>query len=293
MAAAIPMAASGIGALFSGIGASKKKTAESTSQFSQSGTQDANLDKNQKKVNKALFAKILEAIQMGPNVSQSDRNTMRGQMNDTYDATNTNIAANMAARGFSGGKVGGAFRSNALDRAKGFQTGEATLRDQASNRFQQMIQNAFAFLTPRSFSSTSQGTSSGTNTMPGTPWQSSVGSGLGDLSSVLYARNMGAFGGGGFGNAGRFGGGYEGANQGSGEGCAVAIELYGPVDWRTFAVRSYIGKQAGRSLTVALLASIYLITGRHLARWIRWHQPSRRLALTLFNGLLRKALNAK
>jgi hypothetical protein len=271
MGAAAPIIG-GLGGLFSAIGGGKSKKSESTSQFEQTSNTEANLNPKQQKVNKALFAKILEAIQLGPQVSQSDRNTARGQINDTYDATSTNLAANMAARGLSGGKVGGAMRSNAINRANAFQSTEANLRDQAQNKFMQMIQAAFQFNTPRSTTTTSSGTQSGTNTQPGTPWQSYAGAGLGDFSSYLYGRQMGAY-------------------PGGGGICWVSEELFGVDDWRTMLLRHRLLGLARVSLKWKVIVGIYRLTGRHVARLIGWHAPSRRVCLRLFNALAVRTLN--
>ncbi len=292
MAAALPFAASGLGALFSGIGASKPKTQTSTTESSQSGTQDALLDKKQKKVNAAIFEKILAAIGLGPQVSQSDKNTTRGQINDTYDSAGDNLEATAAARGFgNSGVTNRGFRNLSVDRAKSLQSNDATLRDQAQNRFMQMLQAGFQFLTPRSFSSTSQGTSQSTGSMSGTPWQSSLGGGLGDLSGALWARQMGAFGG----SSGSGGGGGDGGSLGGFGGvpiryCWIAVELYGETDWRTFMLRRWLTLKAKDSWRWALAVSVYARTGRSLARWIHWHQPSHRVAKQLFDALAVRAM---
>ena len=181
MASAIPMALSGLGGIFSGIGASKPQT--STSKFDQTSTQ--NLDPKQTKLNKALFQQLIQLIRQGPNVSQADKDTTYGAINQNFDAAGKNLEATLAARGFgNSGKLGQGYRSLDIDRAKARQSGLATLQDQAVNRFQQWIQDAFQFDVPRS--TTSSGTS--TTTGSGVPWQSSVGAGLGDAASLAYLR---------------------------------------------------------------------------------------------------------
>lgn len=184
MAAALPLAGSALGGIFSGIGASKPQT--STNKFDQTTTQ--NLDPKQSKLNKALFQQLIQLIRQGPNVSQGDKDTLYSGINQNFDAAGKNLEATLAARGMgNSGKLGQGYRSLNIDRAKARQGGLANLQDQAVNRFQQWIQDAFQFNIPRS--STSSGTS--TTTGSGMPWQSAVGGGLSDLSSLAYLRNFG------------------------------------------------------------------------------------------------------
>jgi hypothetical protein len=153
---------------------------KTTQSGSQSGTQTSNLDPMQSKLNKNLFQQILAQIQQGPQVNQGDRNAARGQVNQIYGQNQNAIEGNLAARGFSGGKLGEGIASNELQRAGALSSTESSLRDQAMNRFQQMIQNAFQFDQPRSFSSSS--TYSGTGTQ-----QPGLGSLFGDIAGLGLA----------------------------------------------------------------------------------------------------------
>lgn len=282
MAAAAPIAAAGLGGLFQAIGGAKPKS--STSTFNQSGTQEAVLGGKQQKVNKALFQKILEAIQQGPTVSQADRNTMRNQVNQGYNSANTNLEANLAGRGFANsGKYGAGVRLNSLEKAKTTQAGEATLTDQAQNRFMQMIQAAFQFDQPRVFNSSSQGTQ--TSTGSGTPWQTSLGGGLGDISSLLWLRNMG-------GGAGGGGGGGSNPFATNPSICWISQEIFGETDIRTLLVRAYLLTQARRSLKWAAAVAFYRLTGRHVARLIRWNRTARRACEAMFKRLAVEAINS-
>lgn len=132
-----------------------------------SSTQKGVLDKNQEALNQSLFDKIIEAIGRGPEVSQSDRNVARGQINDTYDATGKQLESNLAARGFStpGGKLGKSYGDLAIARNKAFASTESDLKSQAMQRFQQMISNAFQFDQPRQYDTNTTG--SQVNTQPG------------------------------------------------------------------------------------------------------------------------------
>lgn len=134
MATALPSIIGGVGGVASAIGGSRPRTGSSSYERNESST--AHLAPNQKKLSKGLFKIIQEYIKRGPEVRQSDRNFMRGQINDQYAAMDDNLEAQMAARGFSGsGKEGAGFRSNELDRIRTTATGESSLRSEAWNRF--------------------------------------------------------------------------------------------------------------------------------------------------------------
>lgn len=277
-AAAIPLATSGIGAIFQGIGAGKSRTATST--YDNKSEQSANLTGKQRRLDKNLFQQILEQLKLGPQVSQSDRNTARTQINNTYDASLDNIDANLASRGYSGGgKTGAATRDLAIERAKGFQSSEATLRDQALQRFQQMIQNAFQYNTPRSFTNSSTGTQTGTQ--PGTPWQSSVGGGIGDLSSYLWMRNLqGGAGGGANPNAWAYG------------MCWISEELYGPDDFRVGLLRCWLSQRSRESIAWFGFVALYKLTGRNIVKLLRRSERATRHARKCFDLLVLRAMVA-
>ncbi len=296
MAAALPIIGSVVSGVMGAVGGSKSKTATSTQETKQSGRQDALLDPKQKKVNKNLFQQILAALKLGPQVSQSDRNTARGQINDTYDATGQNLQANMAARGFGGsGKEGAMMRSTAIDRAKGFQGAEATLRDQAQNRFQQMIQNAFQFNQPRSFTNEGTSTTTGTQTQPGqSPW-SSIGSGIGDLSSMMFMRNMQNQ------SQAPVSNGYSqgfGQQMGSAlsagipwSSCWISRAVYGEQSAEAMITRAWIEQSAAESFTWACVLRIYQLFGRPTAWFVRRSETLKRVFRPMFNWVLVQAMN--
>jgi hypothetical protein len=283
----MPLITAGIGGVFSGIGNSKSRTTTGTQ--NQSSTNTAELDPKQTRINRQLFNQIIAALKMGPTVSDSDRNVARKQTNDSYDAANANLQSNLASRGYGeSGKMGTGFRNNSIARANSFQTTEAVLRDQAQSRWQQMIQNAFPFNTPRTTTSTGSGTSS--QTQPGTPWQSSVGGGLSDLASLLFMNQMGGgMFGGGLSNAGA-----SGITTGLSSipwcGCWVAQELYG--DWRVLLVRSHIAQRAETSWLWFAFSKLYSVFGQQIAELIRTDMQMRRVFKRLFDRLVMKALAA-
>lgn len=259
--AAIPIATSALGGIFSGIGASKPRTSTSTSESR--STQEGVLDNKQSKVMKAMFQQILAALKLGPNVAQSDRNTARSQINQNFDTGAAGLEANLAARGMSGGgKTGTGLRDLGLDRLKAQQSSEAILRDQATQKFLQMLGIGQSFITPRTINTTSSGTQTGTAS--GTPWQSSVGGGVSDLGSFLYLQKiLGGAGGGAFNAAGT------GNSLGGGYACRIAMELWGANDYRVKILREWLLKQAEQSWQWAIGVGIYKQTGRAVARLIR------------------------
>lgn len=270
MASALPWVVGGLGGVAKAFGASKPKTSTSTTESR--GTQTAELDPKQRKVNKALFRQILDAIRQGPTVSQSDRNTARGQINDSYDAGAERLTSNLAARGFgNSGKMGAGFRDMEIDRQNAFQTTEAGLRGEAQNRFMQMLQAAFQFNSPRTFSQESQSTTQGS--MSGTPFMSSLGGGLSDLSSLLFLKNMGGF-------------------AGSPGFCWISEELYGAHDWRVTLLRSHLVGRARESRLAAVGLLLYAATGKLVARIIRRSQTARRACKQLFDRMVADALAA-
>lgn len=279
----IPALMSGAGAIFSGIGKSKDRTATGTQ--NQMSTNTAELDPKQTRMNRQLFNQIIEALKMGPQLSESDRNVARKQTNDSFDAANANLESNLAARGYGeSGKMGTGFRNNSIARANSFQTTEAVLRDQAQSRWQQIIQNAFRFTMPRSSTSTGSGTS--TQTQPGTPWQESLGGGFSDLASLLFMNQMN--GGGLFGGGNPFGGGSGAAAWGAAKNCWIAQELYG--DWRVLLVRSHIARRAQKSWLWFAFAKLYSLFGQQIAEMIRTDMAMRRVFKRLFDRLVLKAM---
>lgn len=287
MAAAAPIIGA-IGGAFSGKGASRPRT--TTQSFNQSSTSTAQLDRKQRKVNKNLFRQILDALKLGPNVAQHERNLARGQINATSKAGQDALEANLTARGYGdSGKMAGAFRSNELERARNTQNAEAVLRQQATQRFWQgIVPAAFQFNTPRTTTTESSGTSTGSQS--GVPWQSSVGGGLGDLASFMFMRNLTGGGGG-----GSYYGGSPLPNLGAAIGnsqipfpCMLAQELYG--DWRVPLVQAWLLRQAAVSLRWRVIVIAYSLTGRRLVSFVRRSVHVRRWFRGLFDRAVQKAL---
>jgi hypothetical protein len=276
MAAAIPSALSGIGAIFQGIGRSKPQTSTSTSQST--STQEAKLTGKQRKVNKSIFEQIIDVIRQGPTVSQSDRNTARSQINQNYDSANDNLEASLVARGYGdSGKVGQGFRDNSIQRNNAFQSAEAGLRNSAWDRFMQAVQAGFQFDQPRSFTNTSSGTQTGT--VPGaSPW-STIGSGVSDLSSMLFMNGM-------MGKSSNPLGSSPFPWIGRQPICAIAAELYGASNWQTFVARAWLLERAASSRKWAVIVKAYQNTGPALALVIRKSNVARKVFQYLFSKIL-------
>lgn len=145
----------------------KASTQKATQTSTGTSNQKAVLTPDQEKINSTLFDQILSALQQGPVASQANISQGRSQINDTYDATAKNLESNLAARGFSGptGKLGQGYGQLAIARNKAIAASDAEQQNQALQRFQQMIQNAFAFNQPREYQTNTSST--GTSTQPG------------------------------------------------------------------------------------------------------------------------------
>jgi len=155
-----------IGTATSLIGAAKQNSKSgrtSTSEFNRSGTTEGVLTPRQHRVEKQALNALLELITQGPNVLQSDRNQMRTQTNQTYNAIAPRLEAGLTARGFGGsGKLGAGFKGLDIARANQIQSGEADLRREALQRWMQSIGLSSSFLTPRTVNTTETGTGSAT-----------------------------------------------------------------------------------------------------------------------------------
>ncbi len=278
MAAALPFIMPAIGGIFGGIGASRPKTSTSTQKSS--STQEGVLQGKQNKVNKILGQQLIDWLRLGPHVAQGDRDTMRGQINDQADAATNRVSSDLASRGMSNSGVKGrTFKDIQLARTKSMQTGEAGLQSQALQRFMQAMGLGMQYDTPRQFNTTSE--SSGTSTQPGQNPFSSIGSGLGDLSSLMFMKNMMGGGGGPFNSAGTgnsLGGGYA--------GCWIAMEIFGKNDWRVLIVRAFLVRKAGESLSWRALWALYLIFGRAVAAMVRHSSVLRRGFRLLFDQVV-------
>src|SRR5256885_1599885 len=97
IAAFLPQIMGGIGGIFSGIGAAKPRT--STASSNQTSTTTQELDPMQQRLSQKLWNHIMDAIKLGPQVSESDRNVARTQTNNSFDAANQNIMGNLSRLG--------------------------------------------------------------------------------------------------------------------------------------------------------------------------------------------------
>lgn len=268
---------SGISGILGGIGATKSPTSKTSSQSTQSGV----MDPQQTAIYGQLFNQIRQALKLGPSVRQSDRDTANAQINQQYGGAQQNAIANLTSMGFGdSGKVGSTIRSTDIARANAMQSSNATLQDQAYQRFADMMSRAQSFTTPRTFTSSGTSTSTGPSMSP----FSAAGAGFGDLSSYLYLNSLNQPGGGG-------GGGGGGSYTGFPSICWIAIELYGENDWRVAVVRMWLIQKALSSRKWWLLVWGYALSGRLLASIIRRRRKRLRRALqALFDGIIWKAI---
>lgn len=276
MAQAIPFGVSALGGLLGKLGGNKPAT--STSTTNSSSTQTGNLLGPQKKVNKLLGARLKEWLGLGPQVSEADRNRARLGVNQTFDAAGHNLEANLTARGFGdSGKLNKGFGELELGRSNQIQNTEGTLTDQAMQRFMSAMQLGQNYIQPRQYTTEGTSTTTGQQTMPGQGTMGAIGSGIGDLASLMFM-------------AKRFGG--PGFDPNAGGVCFIAIELYGPRSWQAIMVRGYLIERARGSRAWRVGLAIYRLCGKHVANLLRAFTPARRPAHLFFDSLLRKALNA-
>lgn len=283
---AVPLALSAVSGILGGIGATQDKTGKST--IDKTTTEEALLGRKQNRINTQLFHTIMDALQLGPQVSQSDRNMARANINTAYQGAQRNLDAALASRGFGqSGKVGAGVRDLNLGRMKEFQTTEGRLRDEAQQRFQQMIQNAFQFDIPRTTTSHTTGTES--VTVPGASPFSAAGSGFGDLASFLWMQRLfGGGGGGGFGSSGPGGYGFPGDPS----ICWIAEELYGAADWRVVLIQRWLLWQSKQFILWSLFVQAYRMFGKITARLMRWNLIPQAAIRKAFDAMVLRAMNA-
>ncbi len=243
--------------------AGKEQSTQDT-KYSGTSSSTANLDERQQAMNKQLYKKILHTLQLGPEVSEEDRNKRRGAINEQYDTTGKMLSSQLAGQGFNygGGKLGQGYGNLAIARNKAFGDVESDLSSEAVNRFQQMIQNAFQFNTPRSQTSTQSGTQNTVGTQPG---------------PSVFDKVLG-YAGQGLGAAAMFG------------VCWVAQALYGDTDPRVDLLRHWlVNVWARRSLIGYLFVSLYIRYGERGARIVKRYPLARGIARYFFDRLLWRA----
>ena len=215
----LPLIIGGIGAGLQAIGNSKSRTATSSGTTDQ--TQEGIRGPRQQRVFKNLGNALLEALQQGPTVSQSDRNYGRTNINNTWLGLQKNLESNLTSRGFGeSGKLGAGFKGLEIGRANAFQGLEAQLRNEAQQRFERMLGLAQQYVQPTTFHTT--GTTTGTSTQPGQSALGALGGGIGDIGSLLLLKSV--LGGGGGGGGGLFNAAGTGSASGPGYGG-------GGIDW--------------------------------------------------------------
>jgi len=135
----------------------------STSDFSRSGSTEGILTPRQHRLEKLDLNTLMDLISQGPNVMQSDRNLMRTQTNQTYNAIAPRLESSLVSRGFgNSGKLGAGFKGLDIARSNQIQAGEAGLRQEAMQRFLSTLGLSHQFLTPRTVNTTETGTGSAT-----------------------------------------------------------------------------------------------------------------------------------
>ncbi len=291
----IPMAISAIGGLFKGKGDAQKQQSQQTSTTNQSSSNRAVLTGDQDRLYNTMMQRIMEMFSAGPKVSQADKNARRTSLNDMHNARVENASAHLSSRGYGNrtGQMGKAIKASNVEREKSFANLDSVLEGEAWDKYMGEMQMLLPLsAAPRQFDQSGTSTSSGSYTQPGTsPW-SSLGAGLGDLSSWLYLQGMG-----GRGNTAGLPTGS--SNMGSVLGsmprpyCYVAAELYGGwQDWRTQFIRTYLHTQAARSWRWAIALEVYKLTGRAVAWAIRHSATLRRPFKRLFDWVLARAFAA-
>jgi hypothetical protein len=87
-----------------------------------------------------LFAQYVKALGMGPGVTQSDRNALMTQINNSYAGIKPNIEESLTQRGFGqSGKLGQGFQQVDEARVGAQQQGESGLQSQALQRWLALI----------------------------------------------------------------------------------------------------------------------------------------------------------
>lgn len=267
----------GAGALAKGIGGSKSRTATQDSTTDQ--TQEGVRGPRQQRVFKQLGNALLDALNQGPTVSQSDRNAGRTNINNTWLGLGKNLESNLTARGFGeSGKLGGQFKGLEIGRANAFQGLEAQLRNEAQSRFERMLGLSQQFVQPTTFHTT--GTSSGSSTQPGQPFLSGFGSGIGDIGSLLLLKSL-------LGGANAPGSSplsNDAASQlGSGGfPCYVAVVLYGVHDSRIPTLRRWLAQHPR-------LKAVYNRYGYRVAQFAIRHKSARLPLRVIFDSLMMAA----
>ncbi len=279
MAAALPFATSAIGGLLGGIGASRSKT--STYSNKSSGTQEGVLQGKQNKVNKILGQQLIDWLRLGPQVSQGDKDTLNAGVTDQVDAATNKVSSDLAARGMSNSGVKGrTFKDINVAGMKAKQSGLAGLQNTALQRFFQAMGLGLQYDQPRQFNTTSE--QSGTQTVPGQNPFSSIGAGMGDLSSMLFMRNMGMLGGGG-------GGPFNAAGTGGATGgypCWIAAAVYGKNDWRVTLIRHRLNRKASESKRWRALLALYKVFGRPVSMLVGQSHSLKIMFRSLFDQIV-------
>jgi hypothetical protein len=152
----------------SGLFGSRPQTSTSESSFSGTETRSGTRTKQQSRLFKDTLDQLMAQISQGPAIMQSDRDALRGSINRGYNAQQQQVEAGLTGRGFGeSGKLGNAFKQLDIARSNDFATGEQGLMQDAQQRYAQMIQLAWPYLHPDNWTTTSSGSTTGSQTRPG------------------------------------------------------------------------------------------------------------------------------
>lgn len=158
-------------------------------------TTTPNFDPSQISGLRQLWKQYSDALALGPNVSQSDKNANALNVNQAYSTIDPAIEGSLVSRGFgSSGKVGEGLRETATARVGQQQQGLQALNQQAIQRYLTLIGMGQGVIgSPLGGTTTTQ---SGTVNPGFGPSVAGIG---GDLSSLLMYKNLfpGIFSGGG------------------------------------------------------------------------------------------------
>lgn len=171
----LPGILGGIGSLAGGLlgGPSQKSTSTQTPIWAP----------GQENLMQQLFSQYLQALGMGPGVTQGDRNALMTQINNSYAGMKPQLESELTARGFGqSGKLGQGFRQIDEARVGSQQQGEAGLQSQAMQRWLALLGMGPNLIRPVGSTTTSTGTQS-----PG--FGATIGNAISPLGAALAINN--------------------------------------------------------------------------------------------------------
>lgn len=188
----LPLIIGGIGSVLGGIGASQPKTSQSTQTSDTTNLSENIFGRRQRMLQKQIGDLLMGMLSQGPQVSQAERDMGRTNINNTWQGLSKNLESALTSRGFGdSGKMGAGFKGLEIGRANAFQGLESQLRQEAQARFERMLSAAQQYSTlPRKVLTTGHTDASGTQTLPGQSLLSGLGSGIGDIGSLLLLKSL-------------------------------------------------------------------------------------------------------